>query len=558
MITLLLTSAALAQQPPRIDIQRFDPIPQPNGFARVWEGDLPDKGAWSAGVAANYAMNPFELGQTDGARSLGIVDHMVGVDLAASYSLHERFMLGGTLPVAQLTFESIDTDLYGAIGANSGLFSLGDATLYAAIGLVNNREAGFGLALVPHVVVPSGTVGSLTAMRSPQVGGDIAVSSRGKVARLSLNVGYRYNYTSATVLNLHPDDELRVGLGMGFPLTNGAEIGLELVAATNVSPFLMSEVGASVLDPAHTPAELTLSFRPPAAGRLIKPTIGGGPGLTKGFGTPDGRGFGMLRVSNWPPAEEEEPPPPPPEPEVVEAPPPPQPTVADRDGDGLIDTKDRCPDDPEDWDNWEDRDGCPDNDNDFDKLWDWDDRCPNEPEDRDGWEDEDGCPDPDNDMDGLPDLIDVCPDEAEIYNGFEDDDGCPDQGKPLVAVTAAAIEIFEKVYFDYNRATIKEVSYPLLEIVADVIKRHPEILLVEVGGHTDSDGGDDYNKKLSDKRANAVRKFLMDAGVDGDRLTAVGYGEEQPIDTNSTDDGKANNRRVEFLIKARSDSERKR
>ncbi|MCB9556274.1 MAG: OmpA family protein [Deltaproteobacteria bacterium] len=106
-----------------------------------------------------------------------------------------------------------------------------------------------------------------------------------------------------------------------------------------------------------------------------------------------------------------------------------EPAIGDRDGDGLKDDVDKCPDEPEDIDDFEDEDGCPDPDNDRDGILDEDDKCPNEPEDKDGIEDEDGCPDPDvldRDGDGIPDDKDKCPDDPEDKDGFEDADGCPD------------------------------------------------------------------------------------------------------------------------------------
>ena len=103
--------------------------------------------------------------------------------------------------------------------------------------------------------------------------------------------------------------------------------------------------------------------------------------------------------------------------------------TGDRDGDGILDDVDKCPDDPEDNDGFEDEDGCPDPDNDKDGILDVDDLCPNDPEDKDGFEDEDGCPDPDNDKDRILDVNDKCPNEPETYNGFEDEDGCPDKGR---------------------------------------------------------------------------------------------------------------------------------
>jgi len=104
---------------------------------------------------------------------------------------------------------------------------------------------------------------------------------------------------------------------------------------------------------------------------------------------------------------------------------PPAPS-GDRDGDGILDDADKCPDDPEDIDAFEDGDGCPDPDNDSDGIVDAADKCPNDPEDKDWFEDDDGCPDPDNDSDGIVDAQDQCPDKAETMNGLVDDDGCPD------------------------------------------------------------------------------------------------------------------------------------
>jgi OmpA-OmpF porin, OOP family len=99
----------------------------------------------------------------------------------------------------------------------------------------------------------------------------------------------------------------------------------------------------------------------------------------------------------------------------------------DSDKDGITDDKDKCPNEPEDMDGFEDTDGCPDYDNDLDGIYDSQDKCPNEAEDFDGFEDSDGCPDTDNDKDGIPDSLDKCPNNPETVNGYKDDDGCPDE-----------------------------------------------------------------------------------------------------------------------------------
>ncbi len=222
----------------------------------------------------------------------------------------------------------------------------------------------------------------------------------------------------------------------------------------------------------------------------------------------------------------------------------------DRDGDGILDDVDKCPDDPEDFDGFQDEDGCPDPDNDQDGILDVDDLCPNDPEDKDGFEDEDGCPDPDNDKDRILDKDDKCPNEPETYNGFEDEDGCPDRGR--VVVTDTSIEILDMVYFEYDKAIIKKQSYPILDAVASTMQGNPSIQLIEVQGHTDERGDDAYNLDLSDRRAHAVKDYLVGRGVTETRLTAQGYGETQPIDRNHNEAAWSKNRRVAFLILKRA------
>ena len=249
----------------------------------------------------------------------------------------------------------------------------------------------------------------------------------------------------------------------------------------------------------------------------------------------------------------------------------------DRDGDGIKDNVDKCPDDPEDKDGFEDEDGCPDLDNDKDGIPDKTDKCPNDPEDKDGFQDEDGCPDPDNDGDGLFDKVDQCPNDPEDKDGFEDADGCPDpdndkdgfldkddkcpnepgvapDGCPrkynLVVVTEKKIELKQTVFFDFNKATIKSVSFALLNDVGQAMADNPKIK-VEIGGHTDSIGNDAFNLKLSQQRAESVRTYLIKRGIDSNRMVPKGYGENVPIADNRTEAGRSQNRRVEFVITER-------
>lgn len=263
----------------------------------------------------------------------------------------------------------------------------------------------------------------------------------------------------------------------------------------------------------------------------------------------------------------------------------------DRDGDGRPDAVDQCPDEPEDPDGYEDDDGCAERqDQDGDGLADDVDLCPIEPEDADGVLDLDGCPDPDQDLDGIADAVDRCPSDAEDFDGHEDRDGCPEadndvdgiadasdrcpaeagpadqEGCPAttaaaapppsipvpegryenVEVTSTGIEIQGQIVFTNNRAWIRRRSLGVLDTVAQALLDFPDIT-IEIQGHTDSRGPDRQNLRLSQARAQAVRTYLIRQGVARDRLTAAGYGETRPIDDNRTAEGRAANRRVEFV-----------
>lgn len=218
----------------------------------------------------------------------------------------------------------------------------------------------------------------------------------------------------------------------------------------------------------------------------------------------------------------------------------------DNDGDGVLDQADRCPNHQEDVDGFEDDDGCPEVDNDRDRIDDNVDGCPDDPEDRDGFQDEDGCPDPDNDADGVADGEDLCPEEAETQNGYADHDGCPDSEQ--IRVVGDRIILDERVHFLTNSAVIRLDSHPLLTRLAALVGEHPEYVHVEVQGHTDERGPDWYNDRLSYDRAASVMQFLIDQGIDSARLGAVGFGSSRPLIDDDTPQALYMNRRVELQV----------
>jgi outer membrane protein OmpA-like peptidoglycan-associated protein len=224
--------------------------------------------------------------------------------------------------------------------------------------------------------------------------------------------------------------------------------------------------------------------------------------------------------------------------------------AGDPDGDGVTGASDLCPFQAEDDDSFEDQDGCPDRDDDGDGLPDASDQCPRYSEDRDGFEDDDGCPEPDNDNDGIADGADACAMDPEDRDGFEDDDGCPEPGPSAAtfSVGQERILVSERIYFDYEQDTIRTVSVPVLDGLADVIKGLRAGTKVLVEGHTDDSGNAAYDLDLSYRRARAVVAYLRGRGVAAESIDFVGRGATQPLAPGRSAEARALNRRVEFKL----------
>jgi len=203
----------------------------------------------------------------------------------------------------------------------------------------------------------------------------------------------------------------------------------------------------------------------------------------------------------------------------------------DTDGDGVPDNIDECPLVA----GSKDFNGCPDTDG--DGIPDQKDKCPYVA----GTADRGGCPIPDTDHDGIPDDQDKCPTVA----GPASNNGCPEIRKEVIALVEKAAR---SVYFETGKATLKKASYTSLNRIAKVMKDDPT-LYIDISGYTDNVGKPDFNLELSDKRANACRDYLASQGISADRMTAKGYGEGNPIASNKTAIGRAQNRRTEFKLR---------
>ena len=544
---------------------------------------------WGAQLHLDYAHDPLvwesELGDA-GSEDYYIVDHQLTATLGASLGLFDRVVVFAGLPVVLVqNGDGEDTLAMAGVPTSADGAGLGDAYLGARVRIWGEADDPFAVGAQLTATFP--TAGNSQRLRGDEfltLHPEILLEGRpGGDARIVFDVGARVREnTDATNTNLAFSDELTFGLGFAMPVWRAegedthVDVHVQLYGSTSFEDAFERET---------TPFEALAGAKLFHASGVIA-GLAAGPGLVRGFGSPDVRVVGMVGYA--PPVEAEAAP------------------VGDTDGDGLNDDVDGCPEEPEDADGFEDEDGCPDPDNDEDGIPDVDDGCPVQPEDQDGHADEDGCVDPDDDGDGILDVDDECRDQPEDVDEFQDEDGCPDpdndedgvvddvdrcpleagpaanQGCPdtdrdgdtvvdrldncpdepgppenqgcereqQVRIEEGRLEILDKVYFRTNRARIQRRSYPLLLNVASVLNAHPEIQHVRVEGHTDARGRREYNVELSQRRAEAVVEFLVERGeVAAERLEARGFGPDRPIVENaSTREEHAQNRRVEFNI----------
>lgn len=166
------------------------------------------------------------------------------------------------------------------------------------------------------------------------------------------------------------------------------------------------------------------------------------------------------------------------------------------------------------------------------------DKCPEQPEDKDNFEDSDGCPDTDNDKDGIEDSADNCPNEPETKNEFKDNDGCPDE------IPIPMKQVLHGLKFNQGSDKIPPEAHSILINLVNTLKKATSVR-VEIRGYTESRGNKRSNIKISQKRADAVRAFLISNGLEPHRIVAKGYGPADPIASNYTKMGREQNRRIE-------------
>ncbi len=418
----------------QVDVQAFQPSPFIFDLFTVGKGETEGPTRANVSLYFNYAKNPLVLRETPvgGEESItrSIVSDRLTGDLLGSFRVLDWFAIGLSVPVN--VWQAGD----GIDGVESPkAFSMGDLRVYPRVRLLRGEGGSYGVAFTPIVTLPTGGSMDVYSGRSgvgvqPTVQGHMAFGPAG----VALTLGASFAGDDG-LLDLKVGNELLAKLGAWYSVVPEK---LDVIVETYGKTALSSPFSNGAQSPFEV--DLGVKWRPMPAAFV---SAGVGTGVSVGYSAPDLRAF--LGFTMAIPDKKEEP----------KAPPAP-----DADKDGIPDAADKCPNEPEDKDGFEDADGCPDPDDDKDGVCEsWvtergvadkyadvckgQDKCPKDPEDKDAFEDEDGCPEPDNDKDGVCDPwvsekgmadtyastckgADKCPLVPEDKDGFEDEDGCPD------------------------------------------------------------------------------------------------------------------------------------
>jgi outer membrane protein OmpA-like peptidoglycan-associated protein len=513
------------------------------------------------GVVGDWAYRPLTARNSGDDYVLSIIRNQFVLHAGASLVLVDRLRFGVDIPIQAYVDGRAATIGGATVAPPADNASLGDIRLAADVRLFGEHGEAITGALGLRVSLPSGDrdtyAGDGQVRITPQFQLAGEVDAFVYAARLGVNI----RPDSERFANTYVDSNLSYTLAAGIrAVERKLVIGPELYAHTSLThdQFFKKRT---------TPTELLLGAHYMVADGL-RLGLGIGFGLTAGYGSPQHRG--LLSVE-WTPV-------------IASAAPPP----TDRDNDGVGDCHDACSFTPGLASSDPAQNGCPPPaaDRDRDSVLDAADACPDQPGVPSSDPAMNGCPaqaapppPPDRDRDGILDAVDACPDEAGLASADRTRNGCPApkdtdgdgvldtadacpndagmadadpkrNGCPKAFVQGNQIKILDQVKFKSGSAEIvpgQESEDVLLAVLA-VFTQHAEIRQVQIEGHTDNTGGANHNRELSKQRAQSVRDWLIKHGVDAARLSAAGFGPDRPIDSNETDTGRRNNRRVEFQI----------
>jgi outer membrane protein OmpA-like peptidoglycan-associated protein len=471
----------------------------------------------------------------------------------------------------------------------------GDLRLGARLRIAGDDGGPFQIGIGGYFYAPTGDQEQYTGEGAVRGAAQIALGGR-----VGSSVGFVWDAAGGVRLTGSDSPQaITFGGGVGVLLADDIlQIGPEVYGSTPLGGDLLLSATPETTSEARTNIEVLGGVKLRILGGL---TFGAaaGPGVVKAVGTPAFRAIGTI---GWAPL---------PKAAAAEKTTTQVAQVGDKDDDGIDDNLDACPDVKGDPSPDPAKDGCPPSDRDGDSVLDVDDACPTTAGVRSGDVTKNGCPvdtdgdgvhdgidacvstvgeassdpkkngcPPDRDDDGIADASDACPtakgakSDDPKYNGCPEDpdgdgvkfgnDACPNEkGAPdpdpkqngcpkFVRVTTDEIVTSKPVEFrsyGKNRTeTVDPVSDDLLHEVRDAINQNPDIELVEVQGHTDDMGVEEFNQRLSQERADAVRDWLIQAGVPKEKLVSKGYGFEKPLADNRIRTGRQKNRRVQFMI----------
>ena len=561
-------------------LQRFTPAMAGDRFFGVASPYASGEVGLHVGLLVDHASNPLLLSRVRGlTEETGVVTDQMHVHLNATLALFDRLAVNVDIPAAVVN-QGNDPDYRGTVYGSPKDASFADLRFGARGRLFGGERDLFQLGVQAFLWVPTGERAGFTGDESVRVMPQLLLGGFHDRFVWSFNAGAHLRPTT-----LYND----VTLGSTVELAAAAGVRLGDERRVQIGPEVT--VGFAIENGArrNTHSEILLGAKYRLASSF-EIGIAAGPGVTPGYGTPDARFVGGVTYTP-----ERYPAPPPPadadkdgvtddkdlcpqmaagdkaDPKKAGCPAPPDtdgdgvPDEADAckdvkgvpaedakkngcppdtDGDGITDALDLCPDvapgaqpDPQ-------KQGCPlPPDTDGDGVFDKDDACPTIKGLPNTDATQNGCPG-DSDGDTVRDDLDACP---EIRGGKDADptkNGCP----KIVRFKGSEIVILQQVQFTTGTAKLTGNSDEILEEVASVLKERTEITRMEVQGHTDNKGNKAANKNLSQRRAEAVVKAVVAKGVAAERLTAKGYGQEEPIADNATEDGRARNRRVQLEV----------
>ncbi|MBK8257880.1 MAG: OmpA family protein [Polyangiaceae bacterium] len=579
LLTLCSTVEAAAQPSPTTGaLERFEPSVPGDAMLGVASpavgGHLVPRGA----IVGSYAYRPLSIQDGD-TRSVVVSDQLF-LHAAFSLALFNRVLLSADMPIALAQGGENPTVANVNFASPTGV-EAGDLRVGARLRLWGDYWDPFQIGVGGHVQVPTAPAGSYSGDGSVRGSPQLLVGGRSDHVVYSLSLGTTLR-SSARPHTFDARAGAALVLGDSF-----FQIGPEVsVSAPFTEDVVLDNEQAKIAIASPVAAELLLG----AKLRFLKSFVigaGAGPGLTQGWGTPV---FAMVGSLGYDPQPEKQPDSDTdrdgimdPQDACVTVPgvrsddPKKNGCPPDTDGDGIVDPQDACvtvpgvkSDDPK-------KNGCPP-DTDGDGIVDPQDACVTVPGVKSDDPKKNGCP-PDTDGDGIVDPQDACvtvpgvksddpkkngcpPDTdgdgiADAQDACPKEPGSPDpdpkkHGCPHVEVTSSEIVITRQIQFKFGKSsldqTVDPVSDDLLTEVRDAIVKHPEIKQIEVQGHADVVGPEEYNLTLSQARANAVRDWLVRKGVPSAKLSPKGYGSKVPRASNDTDQGRQENRRVQFVI----------